>query len=265
VANRVVPLHELGREVVDDVLGLDLRLARTLPPLLVRPGRVTVDYLAGRRERYVKPVRLLLLTGFAFLLVLGLYARVSPGTGIVTVSEPEELEAELDSLAQAETFAGRAEYVLGQGALKAVREPARFEAELVGQLTGLAVVLLPVFALLLKALYVRRGRLYAEHLLFAAHVHAFAFLLLAVLVAARLALTGGGPPADPPVGYYASAALFAFGLLVVLPAYLFRAMRRVYEQGALKTLVKLALLLGLYVVVGAMAFALYLILILALL
>jgi hypothetical protein len=37
-AERVRPLHEMARELVDGLLGLDLRLARTLPLLLRRPG-----------------------------------------------------------------------------------------------------------------------------------------------------------------------------------------------------------------------------------
>ncbi|MBL8517373.1 MAG: DUF3667 domain-containing protein [Betaproteobacteria bacterium] len=39
-------------------------------------------------------------------------------------------------------------------------------------------MLLPVFALMTRVLYWRRGLYYAEHLIYALHVHAFAFLLL---------------------------------------------------------------------------------------
>ncbi len=51
-----------------------------------------------------------------------------------------------------------------------------------------------VFALLLKLLYLRRGILYLDHLVFALHLHAFAFVVLtaAVLIAASgtLAVVG---------------------------------------------------------------------------
>ena len=42
-------------------------------------------------------------------------------------------------------------------------------------------VLLPFFTLFLKGLYVRRGRYYGEHLVFALHTHAFAFFSFAAL------------------------------------------------------------------------------------
>ena len=43
-------------------------------------------------------------------------------------------------------------------------------------------VLLPVFALLLKLLYIRRRRYYAEHFVFALHVHAFMFVMMTLIV-----------------------------------------------------------------------------------
>jgi hypothetical protein len=45
-------------DFADTVLNWDSRLPRTLWPLLVRPGFLTGEYFAGRRVRYVSPVRL---------------------------------------------------------------------------------------------------------------------------------------------------------------------------------------------------------------
>ncbi len=49
--------------------------------------------------------------------------------------------------------------------------------------------LMPVFALYLRLLYLRSGRRYGEHMLFALHANAFAFLLLGVIQTYR----GPGP------------------------------------------------------------------------
>ncbi|HEX7180212.1 MAG TPA: DUF3667 domain-containing protein [Thermoanaerobaculia bacterium] len=51
------PLRELTSDFLDNVLNLDTRLLRTIP-LLFRPGRLTREYRAGRRARYVRPLRL---------------------------------------------------------------------------------------------------------------------------------------------------------------------------------------------------------------
>lgn len=42
----------------DSVLNIDSRVFRTLGPLLFKPGKLTLDYFAGHRVRYVSPVRL---------------------------------------------------------------------------------------------------------------------------------------------------------------------------------------------------------------
>jgi len=76
--------------------------------------------------------------------------------------------------------------------------------------------LLPVFALLLKLLYARRGRLYVEHFVFALHLHAFAFAAFTVM------LLAGNP--------VVSNVMACWVLL-----YTFLAMRRVYRQPLLKT------------------------------
>ena len=51
----------------DSVFELDSRILRTLGPLLFRPGFLSTEYFAGRRVRYVSPVRLFVfLSLFAF-------------------------------------------------------------------------------------------------------------------------------------------------------------------------------------------------------
>ncbi|WGL15911.1 DUF3667 domain-containing protein [Microbulbifer bruguierae] len=58
---------ELIGDFFGSVFGLDSRIARTFGPLLLKPGFLTNEYFAGRRVRYVSPVRLfvfLCLTAF---------------------------------------------------------------------------------------------------------------------------------------------------------------------------------------------------------
>ena len=54
-------------DFMDSVFELDSRILRTLGPLLLRPGYLSMEYFAGRRVRYVSPVRLFVfLSLFAF-------------------------------------------------------------------------------------------------------------------------------------------------------------------------------------------------------
>lgn len=84
-------------------------------------------------------------------------------------------------------------------------------------------LMMPIFAGILKVLYLRRKRFYVEHFVFALHVHAFTFLtfVLMLLVPWR------------PLNLVLS---------LWLVAYVFLAMKRVYGQGLLKTFGKYLLL-----------------------
>jgi hypothetical protein len=55
------PIWDLVTSSIDDMFALDGRLWRTLPVLMLRPGRMTRDYIDGKRARFVPPFRLFLL------------------------------------------------------------------------------------------------------------------------------------------------------------------------------------------------------------
>lgn len=66
------PVHGLVRrfstvmgDFLDSVLNIDSRIVHTLWPLFAKPGYLSLEYFAGRRVRYVSPVRL-----FVFLSIV---------------------------------------------------------------------------------------------------------------------------------------------------------------------------------------------------
>ena len=64
------PVFGLVTSSITDMFALDGRLWRTLPGLLFRPGRITRDYIDGKRARYVPPFRLFLLSSVLFYFIL---------------------------------------------------------------------------------------------------------------------------------------------------------------------------------------------------
>jgi hypothetical protein len=99
---------------------------------------------------------------------------------------------------------------------RAIRE---FVPEYIAFLPQLVFVLLPIFALMLKLLYIRRRRYYAEHFVFSLHVHAFVFLMFILMLLIRHWIVFG-----------------ILSLWIVL--YIWLAMKRVYAQGWFRTTVK---------------------------
>ncbi len=119
------------------------------------------------------------------------------------------------------------------------KNPDELLKRFLGAVPGALFVLMPLFALCLKALYIRSGRGYLEHLVVALYSHAFMLvgLLFAFLMIGLQAIRG--LPA-PVAGLLALTASFVLFLLV--PLYLLWMQKRVYAQNWLKTLTKYATL-----------------------
>lgn len=66
------PVHGLFSEVVEGLFALDGRVARTLPALLLFPGRITRAFLKGKRMRYMPPFRLYIIASLLFFLLVPL-------------------------------------------------------------------------------------------------------------------------------------------------------------------------------------------------
>ncbi|NNE69581.1 MAG: DUF3667 domain-containing protein [Rhodothermales bacterium] len=345
------------RQAFNEYFGIDGRLWQSLRLLLFRPGALTVEYLQGRRSRYLAPLRLYLSATLLFFFLLSVLdpvgaieRRVGGGLADSTITAAERIvdlraaiQGELDSVVEAEeevlVAEARLDSLLGiarrdslagsvdsTGILSDVRrgrnrlsnresgvESARRNAEadierlewqigilntfppdstirpsdlveasayifpessgidvnvnipdavqstalrrLLEARTGsqrrqaiadlgrsalrrappMLFLMLPVFALMLKLIYIRGNWFYSEHLIFALHNHAFAFLAYAVMVA-LIGFSGGSAWSDTVSNLILLATL----------VYFFAAQKKVYGQGWIKTTVKFLFVLSNY-------------------
>jgi hypothetical protein len=196
-----IRLRDVFEEAADELLHLDGKLVRTVRLLVTRPGMLTAELLAGRRVRYVSPLRLFL----TFSLLFFALAAIVPGA--------------------------RQSYVRGEsGAAGTPPTPADLAAaESLGDavfanLPRAVFLLMPVFALLTWAFYRRQERFYVPHLYHSIHFHAFAFLMLAVAVPFEL----GGKVGRDLGGLFVLAAV----------PYHYLSLRRVFGGSRLATAVK---------------------------
>jgi hypothetical protein len=88
---RLISIWELLRDSFGDLLELDSRIWRTLIPLITRPGKLTRDYLEGRRARYMPPFRTYLVLSIIFFLV----AFFDPRQELGILFEPQEETAQV--------------------------------------------------------------------------------------------------------------------------------------------------------------------------
>jgi len=199
---RLPTFRQFMREATGRYVAYDGKFWKTLAALLLRPGFLTREYLAGRRRRYIGPARLFLVSS------LVLFAALRFVSESINIDDAVQFEPETAPRSGVEsdeliTLDGDLNLKLTDlpGTSELLRKPiARFNslprAQKLEQIRAGALrygpyavfALLPAFAGLQKLLYLgrrrrypARPRLYGEHMVFAAHNHAFLFVVGALL------------------------------------------------------------------------------------
>jgi len=202
----------VAHEAVHEFLHLDGKIFQTLQLLVTKPGELTLEYLRGRRARYISPVRLYLTLSLLFFAV----ASLAPET-VITVTERDRKEA-------------------GEEALKKSQEAVHNIGErFVHYMPRGMFVVMPAFALLTWTFYRKTQPYYVPHLYYSLHLHSFGFLVLAVAQGCTFA----GPYGDT----------FGKVLKLVLFPYHYIALRRVFGGTRSQTAWKGTLIGVLYVIV----------------
>lgn len=187
-------------------LDIDNKFWRTLWTLFRFPGKLTEEFVRGRRVRYLRPITLCLLATGTFFLALEWTAATTPpidqmqadGSGVIQidilpgfrVALPEEYFSQSDApveerIAIIEEFTGQEldesqQYWLPR-ILSYVSDDGvnRLQGRLIQIGSRVAFALIPLFALAVFILHFRQST-YVESVLYALHIHSWAFLLAAI-------------------------------------------------------------------------------------
>lgn len=131
------------------------------------------------------------------------------------------------------------------------KEPKVIIEAVLSSLPMTLFIMLPIFALLLKLMFIFKRRLYMEHLIVALHSHAFLMLSILMLILFN----------DMNIWFSETAwVTVPFGILTTLlwiwmPIYLFLMQKRVYQQGWILSFIKYAVIGNFYMVLLTMAVA----------
>src|SRR6184192_3553765 len=275
-------------DLLNEFLNWDSKFFATIGLLIVRPWKLTNQFLAGHRVRYVHPLRLYLLASILFFFAVNYGAKglhLEPGKlgpkdrveleadlkkGDLPPAAREELEALLrEPQAQAspalvspspptapspsptprtdkqkEEFGkvgerpfvvfgpdtksstpferwveARAKDKMGERGTKM----GLFISTLFSNLPYMMLCCIPLFAFVLKVLYLRRHIFYIDHLIYALHIHTFAYTGIMLIVLTTIGLNRAIPGAF--AGWMIALLWIAFIVQIFL------SIRRVYRQG----------------------------------
>ena len=247
--------RELLHEALEGITHSDSRLWRTLYLLWFKPGKLTLEFVAGRRASYLPPFRLYLILSIIFFLAASYshtqvkFVQFDTAAKVVQFeSAPVTSQPECDKL-NGTAFAAK---LFGRDWAPRIKHACNEIARdngtslfhvAVGTAPKAMFIFLPLVAFLNMLLYWRPRHKYAEHLLFFLHVHAFFFSVMALVV-----LVAEAADAWPALS---SAASLAGLLLWSLPVYTIFAMRRMFGRSWMRTLAKASALFVVYMVLLA--------------
>lgn len=278
--------REFMHEFIGHYVALEGKLWKSLTLLLFRPGRLTLEYIKGRRVRYVQPLRLYLTFSLIFFAVMKFNSNVNVGgkhdaddarpahaaqpartvpaeagdklpaaqtkqdededdkeIKLIHEDKPGELQGDSKkfhawlagfSPRLADSVVGKVDHFRG---LSGEEQTNVMNGAFYHYVPYAIFFMMPVFAFYLKVLYLGSGRRYGEHLLFALHTNAFAFLAMTL---AMLPFLPG---------------LVDFALWTWLTFYLPTAMRKVYGGSRKLTALRWFVLMFLHIVTLGLAIA----------
>jgi hypothetical protein len=231
---------ELVHEIFEGITHSDSRLWRTLRLLWLKPGKLTLEFVAGRREAYLPPFRLYLVMSVLLFLVASF---IRPSEDILRVDQkagdthqtseetPEDVCTQISSNLF-NHFYPSWQTKLRHGCLTTFQDHGESLLHVVWTTLPKAMfIFLPLIALLHMLVYWWPRARYAEHLLFFIHLHAFYFSLITAVLLLKDALSAS-PRLAMPVDSLTTTINWAMAIYTVL------ALKRVFARSWFNTLVK---------------------------
>lgn len=92
------PFGEMFKDLMDSLFEFDTRFVRSLKPLLIKPGFLTSEYVAGRRKSYYPPFKLFIFISIFLFALLEISSTDLISAGLIQVNATDTDSSRVDSL-----------------------------------------------------------------------------------------------------------------------------------------------------------------------
>jgi hypothetical protein len=258
------PFHHLFTHFVEDLTHYDGAFWKTIKHLLFRPGRLTREYLEGKRQTYVPPVKLYIFISFVTFFLMSFLLKgesdlnyhinttgteesrsndtTTPtregeiqidenefGVGRLTFHSVKEIE-EYQKNAPSSEKLNPITYWLGKASLNIDEKDVSSE-DIANQffhtLPKVIFLYMPIFAFWLWLFHSKKRWYFFDHGIFT--LHYFSLLLLLIIINMITAALLNFVIEDELI-YYSTVFLFGFFLCIYAFFYFFRSHRRMYGE-----------------------------------
>ncbi|MCU4154640.1 DUF3667 domain-containing protein [Carboxylicivirga sp. A043] len=123
------PLRFMIADFMGTIITFDTRLVKTLVTILFKPGYLTIDYLSGKRARYMPPFRFYLFISFVMFLLMSLVTNKSIKDNYDSTKEDiKTVKNEVAAVADSVQNGNDSIYVATREAIKAELDSAKIDS-----------------------------------------------------------------------------------------------------------------------------------------
>ncbi|MFD0964075.1 DUF3667 domain-containing protein [Pseudofulvibacter geojedonensis] len=247
---RRVTVKMLINDFTSTYFSFDNKLFRSLKFLLFKPSFLSLEYLNGKIEAYLRPIRLYVFISFFFFILLGVTSNGSVINNIVDTRNDkiEKVAEEQDKTLADKTTKYEQEDTLIEDIdadfeekMKQIfsdkKEARNFFNYLQNKLPILLFAMIPVLGFILFISFYKKEYFYIDHLVFALHLQAFLFVMLSITTIIDWMFS-------EDVGGFAFLALLIYGFI---------AAKKFYKRSIISTLFRLLIVGVLHVFISIIA------------
>ncbi|WP_093365248.1 DUF3667 domain-containing protein [Psychroflexus sediminis] len=257
-STKALNLKELITEFFAGLISYDSRFRKSVTALACSPGKLSREYIQGKRIKYVNPFRFFISTAIVFFIIVSWMNReelrdIKILSGEEIEANPEIINSDLEfvknlpdskitnyikehpktdyseaiqALGMEDTMMNRVKFEFMFGYSRIIENPTGFVNFLLPKFPFFLFFFIPLFTLFSTLFYIRRKIPYSHHLIFNYNQQTVFLILL------FLALT---------------LDFISFWIwLLVYFFYLYKSMRKFYKQGRFKTIFKQLVIMNLY-------------------
>lgn len=183
----------------EELFNWDSKVLKSMLYLFIRPGYLTQEYISGRIQSYVSPLKMYVFTSVILFFVM---IKMSPDqyNGMVNPDDSEDFISNIILEAESQSGMDKQNYI------------DKFNSEVNDKVTIYIFLIMVIFSLLLKIIYITKQIYFAEHVVFT--LHFFTLVLWCFLLASL----------------FDNTDFVLFSVFVIPSVYLFFAIKRVYHK-----------------------------------
>lgn len=211
----------LAVHTIGDFFHFDSKFFRSLIPLVIKPGYLTLEHWSGKRMRYIHPLRLFFFVTIVMVIAANAYYK----------KYEKEIKAEKVVTNTSATKPITAEdKVVQERQLKKIKDGVSKTFDYASAyLKYISFLLLPFYALVFKLLYIRHKKFYIDHLVYTLHLQSFVYIVVSAVLLIPLFITPS------------ARSWFMSVILLSIVFYVLFSLRNIYRQSWLKTILKTVL------------------------